>query len=186
MSASLQFWNILEHSRSAITIFPQRTDGKHDYRIWNSQLISYAGYKNPDGSIMGDPLNVEITEVIRFIFTWFRGKFNFLPFLSVVSEARMEAGESYRVGYTAISALCQWARSRLLWISPWPDNRSPIYTSNVRFKAKSFHWRPINTKNFFIFQLQVVCWIKFEVVRSARSLQHVIRLWRYSVYRHSF
>ncbi|KAK6625189.1 hypothetical protein RUM43_005480 [Polyplax serrata] len=49
--------------RSAITIFPQRTDGKHDFRIWNHQLISYAGYKNPNGTITGDPLNVEFTEI---------------------------------------------------------------------------------------------------------------------------
>lgn len=49
--------------RSAITIFPQRTDGKHDYRIWNPQLISYAGYIQPDGSILGDPAKVEFTEV---------------------------------------------------------------------------------------------------------------------------
>lgn len=53
--------------RSAITIFSQRTDGRHDYRIWNGQLISYAGYKMNDGSIIGDPVNVEITEVIRVI-----------------------------------------------------------------------------------------------------------------------
>jgi len=51
------------HRRSAITIFPQRTDAKHDYRIWNSQLISYAGYKQADGKIIGDPMNVEFTEV---------------------------------------------------------------------------------------------------------------------------
>ncbi|XP_002021672.2 nitric oxide synthase [Drosophila persimilis] len=49
--------------RSAITIFPQRTDGRHDYRIWNNQLISYAGYKQADGKIIGDPMNVEFTEV---------------------------------------------------------------------------------------------------------------------------
>ncbi|CAG7730913.1 unnamed protein product [Allacma fusca] len=49
--------------RSAITIFPQRTDGKHDFRIWNPQLIAYAGYRNPDGTITGDPLNVEFTEI---------------------------------------------------------------------------------------------------------------------------
>lgn len=51
--------------RSAITIFPQRTDGKHDFRVWNSQLIRYAGYKQPDGRILGDPANVEFTEVPR-------------------------------------------------------------------------------------------------------------------------
>lgn len=44
-------------------MFPQRTDGKHDYRIWSPQLISYAGYREPDGSIIGDPAKVEITEV---------------------------------------------------------------------------------------------------------------------------
>ncbi|KAE8744678.1 hypothetical protein FOCC_FOCC008681, partial [Frankliniella occidentalis] len=49
--------------RSALTLFPQRTDGRHDFRIWNAQLISYAGYKNPDGTILGDPMNVEFTEV---------------------------------------------------------------------------------------------------------------------------
>ncbi|XP_044272117.1 nitric oxide synthase isoform X2 [Tribolium madens] len=49
--------------RSAITIFPQRTDGRHDFRVWNPQLLSYAGYRQPDGSILGDPLNVEFTEV---------------------------------------------------------------------------------------------------------------------------
>ncbi|MEE6468760.1 hypothetical protein FKM82_008371 [Ascaphus truei] len=49
--------------RSAITIFPQRTDGKHDFRVWNSQLIRYAGFQMADGSILGDPSGVEFTEL---------------------------------------------------------------------------------------------------------------------------
>lgn len=49
--------------RSAITVFPQRSDGKHDFRVWNAQLIRYAGYQMPDGSIRGDPANVEFTQV---------------------------------------------------------------------------------------------------------------------------
>ncbi|XP_075969286.1 nitric oxide synthase isoform X2 [Anticarsia gemmatalis] len=49
--------------RTAITVFPQRTDGKHDYRIWNSQLINYAGYKQPDGTVLGDPMHCEFTEL---------------------------------------------------------------------------------------------------------------------------
>ncbi|XP_015736546.1 nitric oxide synthase, inducible [Coturnix japonica] len=49
--------------RSAITIFPQRTDGKHDFRVWNSQLIRYAGYQMPDGSVIGDPASVEFTKL---------------------------------------------------------------------------------------------------------------------------
>uniref|UniRef100_A0A8D8YWA0 Nitric oxide synthase n=2 Tax=Cacopsylla melanoneura TaxID=428564 RepID=A0A8D8YWA0_9HEMI len=49
--------------RSAITVFKQRTDDKHDFRVWNNQLIAYAGYKGPDGTITGDPAYVEFTEV---------------------------------------------------------------------------------------------------------------------------
>ncbi|XP_053131232.1 nitric oxide synthase, inducible-like isoform X2 [Hemicordylus capensis] len=49
--------------RSAITVFPQRTDGKHNFRIWNSQLLQYAGYQMPDGSVVGDPANVEFTQL---------------------------------------------------------------------------------------------------------------------------
>lgn len=56
-------WGVFSPLRSAITIFPQRTDCKHDFRVWNSQLIRYAGYKQPDGHILGDPANVEFTEV---------------------------------------------------------------------------------------------------------------------------
>ncbi|XP_067866663.1 nitric oxide synthase 2b, inducible [Heterodontus francisci] len=49
--------------RSTITVFPQRTDGQHDFRIWNSQLVRYAGYQLPDGSTIGDPVAVTFTQV---------------------------------------------------------------------------------------------------------------------------
>uniref|UniRef100_A0A8C5LQZ2 Nitric oxide synthase n=1 Tax=Leptobrachium leishanense TaxID=445787 RepID=A0A8C5LQZ2_9ANUR len=66
--------------RSAITIFPQRTDGKHDFRIWNAQIIRYAGYKQPDGSVLGDPANVELTEIcIQQGWKAPRGRFDVLP-----------------------------------------------------------------------------------------------------------
>ena len=29
----------------------------------SAQMIRYAGYKQPDGSVIGDPANVEFTEV---------------------------------------------------------------------------------------------------------------------------
>ena len=31
--------------------------------MWNSQLIRYAGYTQPGGSIVGDPAGVEFTQV---------------------------------------------------------------------------------------------------------------------------
>ncbi|PKK22661.1 nitric oxide synthase 1 (neuronal) [Columba livia] len=68
--------------RSAITIFPQRTDSKHDFRIWNAQLIRYAGYKQPDGTILGDPANVELTEIcIQQGWKAPYGRFDVLPLL---------------------------------------------------------------------------------------------------------
>uniref|UniRef100_A0A8C1PMD5 Nitric oxide synthase n=1 Tax=Cyprinus carpio TaxID=7962 RepID=A0A8C1PMD5_CYPCA len=68
--------------RSAITIFPQRTDGKHDFRVWNSQLIRYAGYKQPDGSILGDPASVELTEIcIQQGWKAPKSRFDVLPLL---------------------------------------------------------------------------------------------------------
>ena len=53
--------------RSAITIFRQRTKPGHDFRIWNNQLIRYAGYERekPDGTreIIGDPISLDFTKV---------------------------------------------------------------------------------------------------------------------------
>ena len=50
-------------SRSAITVFPVTTDKEHEYRVWNSLFIRYAGYKMEDGSILGDPASVDFTSV---------------------------------------------------------------------------------------------------------------------------
>ncbi|XP_018604029.2 nitric oxide synthase 2b, inducible [Scleropages formosus] len=66
--------------RSAITIFPQRLDRKRDFRVWNSQLVRYAGYRMPDGSIRGDPANVEFAELCAQLgWTPRYGRFDVLP-----------------------------------------------------------------------------------------------------------
>jgi nitric-oxide synthase len=38
-----------------ITVFEPRTPGRPGIRIWNSQLIRHAGYRQTGGSIVGDP-----------------------------------------------------------------------------------------------------------------------------------
>uniref|UniRef100_A0A8U7P8C7 Nitric oxide synthase n=1 Tax=Corvus moneduloides TaxID=1196302 RepID=A0A8U7P8C7_CORMO len=66
--------------RSAITVFPQRTDRQHDFRVWNSQLIRYAGYQMPDGSVLGDPASVEFTQLcIELGWKPKYGRFDVLP-----------------------------------------------------------------------------------------------------------
>uniref|UniRef100_A0A803YMH4 Nitric oxide synthase 3 n=1 Tax=Meleagris gallopavo TaxID=9103 RepID=A0A803YMH4_MELGA len=68
--------------RSAITIFPQRVPGRGDFRIWNTQLIRYAGYRQPDGSVLGDPANVDITELcVHYGWSPGSGRFDVLPLL---------------------------------------------------------------------------------------------------------
>lgn len=66
MNLSLSFFPLFATVRSAITIFPQRNgDPRNDFRVWNAQLISYAGYADPDDPkvVLGDPINVEFTQV---------------------------------------------------------------------------------------------------------------------------
>ena len=48
-----------------ITVFAPRETGQPGIRIWNPQLIRYAGYRQPDGSIVGDPLHTDLTAAIR-------------------------------------------------------------------------------------------------------------------------
>ncbi len=51
--------------RSLISIFAPQIPGVSSIRIWNSELIRYAGYRQPDGSILGDPAQVALTEAIQ-------------------------------------------------------------------------------------------------------------------------
>ncbi len=44
---------------SVITIF---RPGDPQIRLYNSQLVRYAGYRQPDGSFIGDPANAAVTE----------------------------------------------------------------------------------------------------------------------------
>ena len=50
--------------RPMITIFRAAVPGSAGIRIWNSQLIRYAGYRDTDGSVTGDPLNCALTDAL--------------------------------------------------------------------------------------------------------------------------
>ena len=70
-TAEDMFEQLVEHVRLAtnggkirptITIFAARAPGQPGPRIWNSQLIRYAGYRHPDGTILGDPGQADFTD----------------------------------------------------------------------------------------------------------------------------
>jgi nitric-oxide synthase len=81
------FQAILEHIklatnggdlRAVITVF--KPDGR---RVWSPQYFRYAGYRQSDGSILGDPANVELTDVALSL-GWKGGpgtRFDYLPII---------------------------------------------------------------------------------------------------------
>lgn len=50
--------------RSVITIFPPTQKGQPGIRIWNRQLVRYAGYRESNGAITGDPEQLEFTRKV--------------------------------------------------------------------------------------------------------------------------
>jgi nitric-oxide synthase len=51
--------------RSVISVFAPATPGRPYDRVWNEQLIRYAGYPTEGGGVLGDPHNVEFTQAMR-------------------------------------------------------------------------------------------------------------------------
>jgi nitric-oxide synthase len=51
--------------RPIITVFAPDRPGQPGPRIWNEQLIRYAGYRREDGTVLGDPRYVAFTDLVR-------------------------------------------------------------------------------------------------------------------------
>ncbi|MEV0399206.1 nitric oxide synthase oxygenase [Actinoallomurus sp. NPDC050550] len=66
--------------QSTTTVFAPREPGGAQIRIWNPQLIRYAGYRRPDGTCVGDPANADLTEAFQRLGWKGRGgRFDVLP-----------------------------------------------------------------------------------------------------------
>jgi nitric-oxide synthase, bacterial len=64
-----------------VSVFASGSAEKPKVRIWNRQLIGYAGYLQADGSVLGDPSNLSFTQRIQAL-GWkgpSAGRFNLLP-----------------------------------------------------------------------------------------------------------
>jgi nitric-oxide synthase, bacterial len=67
--------------RPAITVFAPDTPARRGPRIWNEQLVRYAGYREPDGSVRGEPSSAKLTDLARAL-GWDsdgQGRFDVLP-----------------------------------------------------------------------------------------------------------
>ena len=66
--------------RLMITVFTPEQDGQPPIRIWNSQLLQYAGYRQPDGTVIGDPATADFTRAVEALGWTGRGTpFDVLP-----------------------------------------------------------------------------------------------------------
>ncbi|MEI6713986.1 MAG: nitric oxide synthase oxygenase [Verrucomicrobiota bacterium] len=76
--------------RSLVTVFAPEHRARH-FRIANRQLVRYAGYRGGDGEILGDPGEVELTELCLrngWAPPGGKGPFDVLPLLVFDSENR--------------------------------------------------------------------------------------------------
>lgn len=51
--------------RPVISVFAPDIPGRPGPRLWNEQLIRYAGHRRGDGTVLGDPRNADLTEAVR-------------------------------------------------------------------------------------------------------------------------
>jgi len=66
--------------KSYITVFPPDTPACPGPRILNGQVLRYAGYRQADGSVVGDPLNVRLTDLaVSLGWKGSDGRFDLLP-----------------------------------------------------------------------------------------------------------
>lgn len=64
-------------------------------RIWNSQLISYAGYKISDTEIIGDAKSIDFTEICEHL-GW-KGQRTDFDILPLVLQANGQKPELYEI-----------------------------------------------------------------------------------------
>ena len=53
--------------KPVMSVFAADVDGRPRARIWNPQLIRYAGWRRSDGTVLGDPLHVGFTSVLEHL-----------------------------------------------------------------------------------------------------------------------
>jgi nitric-oxide synthase len=90
------FAALVEHLRAAhndgrvkllMTVFAPRRPGAAGIRIWNKQLVCYAGHRQADGTVVGDPDNADFTDAVRRL-GWTGGtggRFDVLPLVIQMS-----------------------------------------------------------------------------------------------------
>jgi nitric-oxide synthase len=86
--------------RPVITVFPPAAPGQPFPRVWNEQLIRYAGYRRTDGGMIGDPAYAGFTAAMTA--RGWRGKGEAFDVLPVVVETPAEGPRLYDLPESAV------------------------------------------------------------------------------------
>ncbi|WP_250001928.1 nitric oxide synthase oxygenase [Actinoplanes sp. M2I2] len=86
--------------RPVISVFAAAQPGQPYARVWNEQLIRYAGYRGADGCPMGDPRQEEFTDSMR-AYGW-RGKGDQFDVLPLAIETPGDGVRLYELPEAAI------------------------------------------------------------------------------------
>ncbi|MFD0695661.1 nitric oxide synthase oxygenase [Paenibacillus sp. GCM10027628] len=79
--------------RPVVTIFPPALEPKHGVRIWNDQLIRYAGYETEHG-VLGDPASLQVTKLCQSLGWNGAGThFDVLPLVVQIGERKPQLFE---------------------------------------------------------------------------------------------
>jgi nitric-oxide synthase len=109
-NADDMFEALVEHLRLAtnggrirllLTAFAPDEPGRPAIRIWNSQLVRYAGCRQPDGSVIGDPAAVGFTDAVRAL-GWPGGSGTPFDLLPIVLQRPGEAPRRYELPPDAV------------------------------------------------------------------------------------
>jgi nitric-oxide synthase, bacterial len=86
--------------RPVISVFAPAKPGRPYARVWNEQLIRYAGYRTGAGEVIGDPRYVDFTEAVRAM-GW-RGEGGAFDVLPLVIQAPMEGVRLFELPESAV------------------------------------------------------------------------------------
>jgi len=87
--------------RPMITVFAPQVPGQPGIRIWNPQLIRYAGYRQPDGTILGDPAQVQLTNYLYHL-GWQRKEKTAFDILPLIIQMPGQAPKFFELPHDAI------------------------------------------------------------------------------------
>lgn len=139
--------------RSTITIFAPDGPGRPGPRIQNDQLVRYAGHRNPDGTVTGDPLQVAFTDRVVQL-GWPRpnprGRFDVLPLLVTGGHCRSrlfdvppDAVHEVRLSHPDL----EWfAGLGLRWYAVPAISNMPLEIGGVRYPAAPFNGWYLDTE----------------------------------------